>query len=295
MTAPRFSLVAKGVLIAGCLIATQRFCHKKTDGFSLIAISSSRPYNRAFETRALTTEEKSELDVALSQPYNYYGCGGQAYAFFSDDGNYVIKCFKQRLFRPPHLLNLLPLPKLLHRYREKRNFTRADKLSRDFFSYRVAFDELQEQTGMLYTHLNHTRNLKVALPITDKLGNSHTLNLDRTDFIVQRRASKVYDYINRCKSDTEASEAFASIFHLIKTRALKGYRDRDPNIRTNCGFLNGRAVKIDVGRFVPTKMTREKWQEELNRIAAPFEEWIKESHSEWHPLYQEKLREALEL
>ncbi|NGX45667.1 MAG: hypothetical protein K940chlam2_00823 [Chlamydiae bacterium] len=294
MKAPQFSLIAKGVLIAACLVAAQRFCHKQTDGFSLMAISASRPYNKAFETRPLLPYEQEELKVALDQPYTYYGCGGQAFAFFSADGNYVIKFFKQRLFRPPHLLNLLPLPKLLFHYREKRNFIRRDKLARDFFSYRVSFVELQEQTGVLYTHLNRTKGHFDKLTITDKLGIRHRLEPDKFDFIVQKRAISVHDYIDSCRDSQEAGRAFASIFHLIKVRALKGYRDRDPNIRTNCGFLDGRAIKIDVGRFVPSEImqTHEGWEGELNRIVAPFEEWVLQAHKEWHPIYLEKLQEA---
>jgi hypothetical protein len=297
MKAPRFSLIAKGVLFAVCLIATQRFCVKQTDGFSVLAISSSRPYNKAFEARSLRPEEETELARALDQHYTYFGCGGQAFAFFSEDGQYVVKFFKQRLFRPPHLLNALPLPKLLSPYREKRNFIRRDKLARDFFSYKVAFEELQEQTGMLYVHLNRTKGLGRTLSITDKLGIDHKIPLDHFDFIVQRRAESVYDYLNNCKDEQELGAAFASLFDLIKVRALKGYRDRDPNIRTNCGFLEGLAVKIDVGRFVPSEVmqTKEGWQGEIKRIVLPFEEWIEENHKEWHPLYKEKLEEALAL
>lgn len=288
-----FSLLTKSVLAFALCIAAQRFCYKKTDGFSIRAISSNRPFEKTYETRPLSPHEEKELAPALDQPYSYFGCGGQAFAFFSADGDYVIKFFKQRLFRPPHLLNALPLPSILHRYREKRNFARSDKLARDFFSYRVAFDELKQETGLLYTHLNSTNHLKKKLKITDKLGIVHILDLDRFDFIVQRRALRVYDYIERCKSREMASEAFVSVFDLIKRRACKGYRDRDPNVRTNCGFIGKDAVKIDVGRFVPSMQMQEEWQEELKRIVAPFEDWIQETHPKLLPLYREKLMEAL--
>ncbi|NGX39056.1 MAG: hypothetical protein KR126chlam1_00376 [Chlamydiae bacterium] len=280
------------------LFATARFCQKQTDHFTILGISSNREYNPQFATRSLSIQEGLELDKALSQPYTYFGCGGQAFAFFSEDGEYVIKFFKQRLFRRSFLLNTLPLPKILHRYREKRNWKRDDKLERDFFSYKTAFDELQEETRVLYSHLNPTYHLKKKLEIIDRLGIHHFLNLDQFDFIVQRRAVRVYDHIEALmqnQKEKEAKEAIRRVFHLISTRAKKGYRDRDPNVRTNCGFIGDQAIKIDVGRFVisPEMASPEGHDEEILRITAPFKEWVNTHYPQLIPSYEEGLEESL--
>lgn len=240
-------------VFASCIFVA-KFCEKQTDTFTLMGIlSNHRPYDPAFETRELTTNEKIELNEAICQPYAYFGRGGQAYVFFSKDGRYVIKFFKQRLFKPSKLLNTLPLPRLLHRFRYKRNWKRSDKLKRDFFSYKTSFDELKEQTGIIYSHLNKTSHLQKKLAITDRLYIKHHIDLDKLDFIVQKRAEPVYDRINSLMTSNDiqaAQNALKSIFTLISTRCEKGFRDRDPNIRTNCGFIGSQAVKIDVGRFV---------------------------------------------
>jgi len=96
-----------------CVYWIAGFCHKKTDGFSVARIHSTLPWNPAWETAPLPGEEQHELEQALSQKFHYLGCGGQCFAFSSEDERYVIKFFKHRIRNPYSLLLHLPLPKVL--------------------------------------------------------------------------------------------------------------------------------------------------------------------------------------
>lgn len=283
-----FNFLCKLCIYVASLIFIARFAVKKTDGFSILAISSDRPFEERFITRAPSFEEQTLLETAFNQPYHYFGCGGQAFAFFSQDGNYVIKFFKQRLFRPSYVLNAIPLPKFLHRFRNKRNWKRRDKLERDFFSYKVAYEQLQEQTGIIYSHLQKTTHLQKRIEVIDRLGIHHFLNLDQFDFVVQKRAERVYDKIDslmRTGMLQEAEQGISEVFQLIITRAKLGFRDRDPNIRTNCGFIGAKAVKIDVGRFVVSEQikTPEGIKEEVTVIIQPFRNWLEKAYPELMP------------
>lgn len=287
-------------LLCICLFAffIGQFCQKKTDHLTILGISSNRPYDPLFATRNLTTEEEREVCLALHQPYTYYGCGGQAFAFFSEDGRYVIKFFKQRLFNRSWLLNAIPLPPFLHRFRFKRNWKRDDKLFRDFSSYKTAFEELPHETGMLYVHLNKTEHLHTQLEIIDRLHIHHKLDLDQFDFIIQKRAERVEERIARFMNNNDfqgAREAIHQIFHLISYRMQRGYHDRDPNILTNCGFLEDHAIKIDVGRIVYKEEVkdRELHNAELLRIATPFKHWVNAIYPTLAPVLEEELNEAL--
>src|SRR5579864_848715 len=91
-----------------CAWGVAKICLKKTNKFMLTEIASDRPYDPLFATRPLTIEEESEVKDALGEKYTYYGCGGQAYVFFSSDGKYALKFFKQRHFNPPTYLNYIP-------------------------------------------------------------------------------------------------------------------------------------------------------------------------------------------
>lgn len=269
-----------------------QFCKKQTDTFTIHAISSFHPYNSEFETRPLTFEEESEVKKALGQPYTYHGQGGQAFIFFSKDGQYVIKFFKQRLFRPSWILNHLPLSPLLHRFRSKRNWKRKDKMQRDFFSYKTAFEQLKNETGILYAHLNPTNHLQTKLLVQDRLKIWHSLELDKFDFVVQKRAIRAYEKISSLMLNQQiekAKQSIVEIFNLIYTRAEKGYRDRDPNIETNCGFIGDHAIKIDVGRFVRNEAMRDENTRRMDflKIIAPFEEWIEERYPILLPFFKE--------
>jgi len=271
-------------------VCVGHFCRKQTDDFTLLAIRSHRPYDSSWET----APPSSEVRAALNQPYTYYGKGGQSFIFFSQDGKFVLKFFKQKVFTYPAYLEYFPIPFVIDKYKAKKRWKRQDKLLRDFSSYKASFEELQEETGVLFAHLNKTSYFQQSLTIVDKLGIAHSLSLDEVDFVLQKRAVLVYDKIQQLMEsgkEEEAKQAISSVFSLIHKRCQKGFHDRDPNIRTNCGFLEDKAIKIDVGRFVksPSMQSREVYSRELIRITAPFKEWISETHPSLLPFFDAEL------
>lgn len=271
------------------------FYKKATDGFTIASIRSSRPFSPSWQGHLLSEQEKRTLQEAIGQSYHYFGCGGQSFIFFSQDGKYVIKFFKQRVFREPTWFAWTPIPFVLDRYKEKKRMKRIDKLERDFGSYVFAFDELQEFTGVTYIHLNQTSDLHTELPIVDRLGITHMLDLDQFDFIIQKKAELVYDRVNESMAagrESAAQETISQVLRFIVERCQRGFHDRDPNIRTNCGFIDGKAVKIDVGRFVKSTESRkpEFYHRELLRISAPFQEWILQKHPSLAGHFQNELQ-----
>jgi hypothetical protein len=249
---------------------------KTANKFILSEIQSNRPYDPSFETRPLTVEETQEVDQALSQNYTYFGCGGQAYVFFSNDGNYVIKFFKQRHFREPTHLNYIPFIK---RYRDLKFYKRRKRIQEEYGSYKIGFEQLPYETALVYLHLNKTSHLNKSIVFKDKFNMEHKIDLDKTDFILQRRAELVHDRINRqmAEGDLEgAKQTVSSIINLIVTRCKKGYTDKDPNISTNCGMLTDHAIKIDVGRFTPSTRIKKPlfMKPELYHITRPFRNWL---------------------
>jgi hypothetical protein len=281
-------------LLTAALWGVGRFCIRATDKFTIEAIRSNRPYDATWETRPLSAGEREELERALDQPYTYFGRGGQSFVFFSADGQYALKFFRQEVFTPPVWLNTLPLPFFLDRYKEKKNWKRRDKLERDFGSYKIAFEELPEETGIVYVHLNKTHVWNKPLQIIDRLGIAHALDPNAFEFVIQRRAELIYPTITRLVRSGDLPQARALIsqsLQFIVDRAKKGYHDRDPNIRTNCGLLDGRVIKIDVGRFVKMEAMRtpEIYKAEVKRIGAPLRAWLAEAHPELTSAYDEAL------
>ncbi len=283
MTGYKFKRLFRSLLTLGAAcglyLASSRFCEKRTDTFTIGAIASSRPFDPQWQTHPLSTQEQQEVDTALSQKYRYFGRGGQCYAFFSEDGKYVLKFFKQRVYTIPLWHHFIPIPYVFDRYKEKKRWKRQDKLQRDFFSYKTAFDDLQEITEVMYVHLNPTEDLKRNVTLIDLLKIEHQLPLDQFNFILQKRAKMIYPTISQLVETAQIDQAkriIDQVVDLIVIRCQKGYEDWDPNIRTNCGLLDNKVIKIDVGRFIgnDTMRTPQMCRAELLRITTPFKEWL---------------------
>jgi len=111
----------------------------------------------------------------------------------------------------------------------------------------------------------------------------HRIDLNEFDFVVQRKAELAYDYINRTMLQGNLKEAKKSINNIIEfiiRYSKKGYRDRDPNIKTNCGMLDGQPILIDVGKLIKDKeiKTREQINQVLLEICQPFNAWLQRTH-----------------
>lgn len=271
------------------------FCYRATDGFTIAKITPSRPWDARWETRPLALSETSELDEALGQSYRYFGCGGQCYAFFSEDGRYVIKFLKQHSFKIPWWHSCIPIPYLFDRYKAKKRLTRKNKIEKDFASYKVAFEQLQDLTGVVYVHLNPTGKTLPSVKIIDKLEIEHTLDLNQFDFIVQKRAELLYPKLLEGVASGQLEGArtlIDQIVALIDTRCAQGYEDWDQNLQTNCGFLNGKVIKIDVGRFIANEAMKEpkRCQEERVRIMTPLYDWLEPRSQELAAYCQEVMQ-----
>lgn len=291
-----FAFTFVGISIA--VVSNHEINKRSNDGFTTSAITPHRPYNPSFDTRALSDAEKNELLAALDQPFSYHGCGGQSFIFFSHDGRYALKLFKQSKFTTPFWIQHFPIPWMIGKYRNKKIESRKDKIERDFASYKIAFEELPQETGVVYIHLNPTSHLQKKLTLIDKRGKSHRVDLDSIDFVVQKKADLVYDRISLLMEQKEidkAQKAIDSIVDLIVSRCERGYHDRDPNVRTNCGFLGERAIKIDVGRLMHDESVKEpaRIKQELLRITSPFQTWLSQNHPELTEHLNTKVESAL--
>lgn len=262
-------------------------CEPLTDNFSVARIHSDLPYNPAWETAPLSEEKMQELDSALQATFHYLGCGGQCFAFASDDGKYVIKFFKHRIRKPYSYFLNTPLAK---RKLEKAVF----KLNRDFTSYKIAYEELREETRVLYIHLNKGTALNRSVAIVDKLGIRHTIPLDDIEFVVQARAQLAYDHIDELmeRGDIEAARgALRGILDVIASRCKKGIFDEDPSIHRNLGFIADKPIFIDVGRFVHDQRRMEPavYLADLGIVTKRFRSDLQDTHPELVSLLDEEL------
>jgi len=270
------------------------FCAKQTDRFSISRIHSALSYNAAWEVPPLEEKKQEELLSALDQKFHYLGCGGQCFAFASEDGNYVIKFFKHKIRKPLTLLNHPSLPEWVKKTQKKKMDKALYKLERDFNSYKLAYEELSEETGVFYIHLNKTKELNRSIFITDKIGIEHKIALDDIEFIVQKKGELAYTYFSSLmeKGDTTgAKNALEAMLQLIVSRCKKGIFDEDARIHRNFGFVQGKPIFIDAGRF-RHDLTRKDpaiYKADLIAITGRLYDWLEETYPTLIPYLDEAI------
>jgi hypothetical protein len=267
-------LFLAGTLLAGVL--AKQFCYKQTDGFAHYKILSSLPFNPNWE---VSNVAEAEILKVFDQPFRYLAKGAQSYVFASEDGQYVIKFFRIYHLQPPLWLQVLSFPPFLQPYQVKKVMEKREELNKDFTSYKIAFEEMREETGLLYLHLNKTDHLKKTLRIYDKIGIAYDLEMDRMEFLLQKRAKLVYpaiDALMKTEGLGAAKEAVGALVQLLLARCEKGIFDKDPDLNTNFGFLGLRPIQIDIGRFCKKKEVPKEgaYKEELLRITDNFRQWL---------------------
>jgi hypothetical protein len=214
-----------------------RLCHRVTDGFCIANIQSKQTPNPRWE---ISSDFPHEI---LKQKFHYSGKGAQSYVFVSEDGKFILKFFK------------------FHHHRSPK---KQQKLENLFEGYKIAFQELKEESGLLFVHLNKTSHLKTSITILDRLNIEHHLDADQTEFILQKRAELVLptlkDFLEK-RNLQGAKQALVSLVGLLQHLKQKGIEDFDPHLTKNFGFIEGKAVQIDCGNLVKTQnrvKTKEK-------------------------------------
>jgi len=219
------------------------------------------------------------LDPILSQPFHYLGHGKQMLALESEDGKYVLKIFNpMRPFKKQWYKHWRYWKRYSSLKWIKREwFTKKDRLKKLFNRHKIAYEHLKDETGLIFVHLKPDPRICHLVSVTDHLGKQHILALHDTPFVLQRKAILVPTYlsglIEQGKHD-EAHLAVARVEELFDRRIEEGITDRIQTMENNFGFVEGKAVQIDVGRI---RKFPSLDPEEKERVMKCFESWLAEA------------------
>lgn len=193
------------------------FSDLATWGFTIARLRTSKP---------LGPSGGAAPYLILKQKFYLKDQGGQSYVFISADEKYVLKFFKD-----------MPRPWIpFKNYQRKK----LGKLTRTINGYHLAFERLQQETGLIFLHLSPTKN---PLPTTlvDRLNIEHSIDLSSVYFVLQKRATPISSF---------SESILAQISELLQKRAACHIADHDPRLYANLGWIDGKLVFIDPGRFV---------------------------------------------
>lgn len=241
------------VLFSLVLVRVDRVSFKQNDSFNIRYIQPGLSANPKWDIDPPSEKELAAIDMILDQPFYYLAKGAHAFAFISKDGRYVIK-----FHRYPSHMRIMPWVNrpFAYHFNQKRikikeyNFK---KLDYNLSNYKNSFDDLQEETGLIYVHTNPTTGLNRYATIIDKTGNTYRIPLDRVTFILQHRAYLLYTTLDQLKKrqDIETSkQVVTAMVQLFVSCCQKGYIDEDPVLRKNYGIIGDRAIHIDIGDMV---------------------------------------------
>lgn len=240
--------------------------------------SARRIEGPLFKKSSPMTEEAMR---ALSQPYRYLSRGKQTFAFLSEDQKYVVKFFNQGYHRFP----------LWSHWSKKVRCKRRERSRYYLTSYPLAFQRFQEETALIYLHLGAEKARLPLLDVTDWLGLPCRIDLNRVPFVLQKRAEPLFSYLGKLEED-ELEEAVLQFAELVASRIEKGISDADHEVEGNFGWLKGRPVQIDPGRFyLEEKLAEEKrvkyeWWSATHR----FQKWLEENRPGLSTLFEREIK-----
>lgn len=284
------------LLIIAIAYGSSRLYFSLTDGFQLQNIESDFAYQKDWEVHPLDLKEQEVVNAALEQPYYYLAKGCQAYAFVSEDGHYVLKFFKYQRYRlQPWLEYFPPLPAIV-KYREEKKAKKWQKLDGFVKSWKIVFDYLKNETGLLFVHLNKTQHLNKQLTIFDKLGFEYQVQLDQMEFCIQKRAIMLCDVLLNHQKNNELQQAkilIDRLLQLILSEYARGLADNDHALMQNTGVVDGFPIHIDVGQFTQNSHIKNPaiYHQELFTKTFKFKVWL-DSH---YPELKKYLDQQLEL
>jgi hypothetical protein len=286
------------VLLVVALYGAGRLYFHLTGGFRIVNISSTFPFNPEWEVRPLDFFEQKKVNDALDQPYRYLGKGCQSYVFASEDGKYVLKFFKYQRYRlQPWLSYVPPLPALM-KYKKEKIEKKWNKLDGFVKSWKLAFEKLQEETGLIFVHLNKTDHLKKQVLIHDKIGMQHLVNLDEMEFCVQYRANMLCETLLEYKKQADKVKTeflIENLLALILSEYTRGLADNDHALMQNTGVVDGKPIHIDVGQFVQNEEVKNPLisHQELYTKTYKFKMWLIEHYPDAADFLEFRLKEIM--
>ncbi|GAB5411073.1 MAG: hypothetical protein ChlgKO_01870 [Chlamydiales bacterium] len=288
-------MIKKTIII--CLLVLTGCANR--EGFAVRKITSTHAPNSKWDVEEITGDQLEEVKKIFDQPFYYLAKGRYSYAFASADGKTVLKFFRQRQLGQHNWKNALPLPHSLMKDYANKYETGLQRRESTFSGLIEAYKNLREETGLLYLHINRTNELinkKIKLHYKNK--RVDIIDIDRFEFVLQKRANLGFDHLQKLMDSGDIKRALTSIcsyLDLTVTRCKKGYADGDLQFCKNFGFIEDKAIEIDIGHIVKdSSMTSdEKCRAEVELAAADITNWFYQNHRETLPQVEELVEKII--
>jgi len=253
------------------------------------------PYNAEWDLKNLSENEQQEVNHILNQPFSYQSEGGQSYVFSSRDNKYVVKLFKYKRFRPAWYMKLIPDSSLFIEAKEQHISKRAAKLTTVFMGHKVAYENIQTETGLVFVQLNPS-HIPKQMTLTDKVGLSHQLDLGEAAYVLQKKGEMLRRHFSKLIAKGEIDrlkEDIGKVFAVYVSEYHKGIFDGDHGVMQNFGFIDDeQPFHLDVGKFkIEQSYTYpEVYKKDLAKVAERIRIWMRK----YYPKHSEEVKTYME-
>ncbi|NGX33691.1 MAG: hypothetical protein K1060chlam1_00031 [Candidatus Anoxychlamydiales bacterium] len=220
----------------------------RTDGFKTNLITK---FEKIDDTYKIDVDKNLlETKDILSQDFHYLTRGRECFIFESADKKYVLKFFDSSRYYTKYFFPKVALPKLLDNYRKKHYNRRSKKLAFNLSSSKLAFDNLKEDSALIYVNLNISKNFDDKIKVKNKYGKIFDLDLNNIFFILQKKCDIFYQVYEKTTDEKYKLYLIESFLEMAHNRTKKLIIDDDiGKKRRNWGLFNNKAVTIDIGRW----------------------------------------------
>lgn len=264
-------------LLAFCVVLGLIFAVTYQDFFDDLRpsnITEEIPFHPEWEITPLTQIQNARLNNILKQNFTFIGEGGQSYVFESDDHRYVLKLFKFKRFRPSWYVKWLP-----EDWKKSHVEKREQKLFTAFNGHKLAYDQLRDESGLVFIQLNPSHSPRNVL-ITDRFGSARQVDLGQASFVVQEKGETLEENFSRLMKQGRPDlvrENINRVLELYLSEYRKGIYDLDHGVMHNIGFVGDKPLHMDVGKLVQDEKMKspENYQADLDKVSGKMELWVK--------------------
>jgi hypothetical protein len=270
-------VIARLVLFAAilaCVFAFARVGQHLSGGFRVDKIKTTMLEDKSYGNSAVD----EDILAILDQPFTYIDKGSQTYVFESEDKNYVIKFIRFNRYRQPFWMSYLNKTDAQKKYVAGRIVHKHKSFTSSLTSYNIAEKYLQDNTGIIYSHLAQSDNINKKMRVKDKVGRKMVVDLDTTGFILQKKAIPLTSFLLNIKQkddDIALREIIISFLRMICSLYEKNIVIRDYNCVKNAGVLDGCVINIDLGSFFAKDNLEDKQEftREIRNFTKHFVKW----------------------
>ena len=156
-------LFIRTLVIIGGIFIVSFICkgwHIVTGGFKTNKIQPPQNLRSHIAESPHLSEEKLKI---FDQEYKFLDKGCQVYVFESQDSEYVIKFLRHHKYRHHFWMTFVDPIKKLKAYKEKYIKVKRERIRKNFFSYLMSYEDLEDITQVVYVHLGNTNYINKNL------------------------------------------------------------------------------------------------------------------------------------